>query len=155
MLATLILRMIEADSVASNGVHVRHEIWHNSRSQEERDSTMHIITIDSLKPSGGGAARFEGVNYDANSSFFVVTSPTGRGANKHRHPYEEIFVILDGDIEAIIDGETHRIGRGHIVVIPANAWHEFKNRSERPALMVNIHPVPKMIQEDWASSASE
>lgn len=78
----------------------------------------------------------------------------GRGADKHRHPYEEIFVILDGDIEAIIDGETHRIGRGHIVVIPANTWHEFKNRSEQPALMVNIHPTPKMIQEDWDSSVS-
>jgi quercetin dioxygenase-like cupin family protein len=116
---------------------------------------MHIITIDSLKPSGGGSARFEGVNYDARSSFFVVTSPTGQGADKHRHPYEEIFVILEGAIEAIIADETHMIGPGHIVVIPANTWHEFKNRSERPALMVNMHPAPKMIQEDWGSSARE
>jgi mannose-6-phosphate isomerase-like protein (cupin superfamily) len=37
----------------------------------------------------------------------------------------------------------------NIVVIPAGAWHEFKNRSEKRAFMVNIHPVPEMITE-WA-----
>lgn len=114
---------------------------------------MKVITIDSLKPPNGGSARFEGVHYGANTSFFVVTSPSGRGAAKHRHPYEEIFVILEGDIEAIIDDEQHRISPGHIVIIPAHTWHEFKNRSEQPALMVNIHSAPAMIQEDWGDQA--
>jgi quercetin dioxygenase-like cupin family protein len=79
----------------------------------------------------------------------VVTSPPGKGADKHRHPYEEIFVILDGDIEVIVDGQRRMISGGNIAIIPANAWHEFKNRSNHAALMVNIHPVPGMIQEDW------
>ena len=38
----------------------------------------------------------------------------------------------------------------HIVIVPADSWHEFKNRSDHHALMVNIHPVPEMIQEDWS-----
>jgi hypothetical protein len=41
------------------------------------------------------------------------------------------------------------VGGGNIAIIPANSWHEFKNRSDHAALMVNIHPVPTMIQEDW------
>ncbi len=110
---------------------------------------MNIIDIASLKPASGGSPRFEGSHYGANVSFFVVMSATGKGADKHRHPYEEVFVILEGDIEVIIHGELRRIQAGNIVVIPANAWHEFKNRSSQPALMVNIHPVPKMLQEDW------
>lgn len=110
---------------------------------------MNIIDITSLKPASGGSPRFEGGNYGANVSFFVVTSGPGKGADKHRHPYEEIFVILEGDIEVIIDGELRMIASGNIVVIPANTWHEFKNRSGQNALMVNIHPVTKMIQEDW------
>lgn len=110
---------------------------------------MNIIDIASLRPPSGGAARFEGANFGASISCFVVTSAPGRGADKHRHPYEETFVILTGDIEVIVDGEVRMVSSGTIVVIPANAWHEFKNRSEHNALMVNIHPLPKMIQEDW------
>lgn len=111
---------------------------------------MEIIDITSLKPPSGGAARFQGIHYGANASFFVVTSAPGKGADKHRHPYEEIFVILDGNIEVIVDGELQMVSGGNITIIPAHAWHEFKNRSDHPALMVNIHPVPQMIQEDWA-----
>jgi quercetin dioxygenase-like cupin family protein len=111
---------------------------------------MNILTLASLEPVSGGSPRFEGSHYGANVSFFVVTSPTGKGADKHRHPYEEVFVILEGNIEVIIDGNVQMIQGGNIVVIPANIWHEFKNRSSHNALMVNIHPVPTMIQEDWS-----
>jgi quercetin dioxygenase-like cupin family protein len=110
---------------------------------------MNIIDIASLRPTSGGSPRFEGGNYGVNVSFFVVNCPTGKGADKHCHPYEETFVILEGDIETIVDGKMQMIKAGNIVVIPANTWHEFKNRSSQNALMVNIHPVPKMIQEDW------
>jgi quercetin dioxygenase-like cupin family protein len=110
---------------------------------------MNLIEIASLIPPGGGSPRFEGSHYGASVSFFVVTSPPGKGADKHRHPYEEIFVFLEGNIEVIIDGELQVIQSGNIVVIPPNTWHEFKNRSSHNALMVNIHPVPEMIQEDW------
>lgn len=110
---------------------------------------MTILDIATLRPAGGGSPRFEGGDYGANVSFFVAMSPTGKGADKHRHPYEETFVILEGEIEVIVNGEKQVIQAGNIVVIPANTWHEFKNRSSQDALMVNIHPVPKMIQEFW------
>jgi quercetin dioxygenase-like cupin family protein len=60
------------------------------------------------------------VQYGANASFFVVTSAPGQGADKHRHPYEEIFVILDGDIEVIVDGESQMVRSGSITIIPSN-----------------------------------
>lgn len=112
---------------------------------------MNVIDIAGLRPPSGGAARFEGANFGANVSFFVVTSAPGKGADKHRHPYAETFVILDGDIEVIVDGEARMVSSGTIVVIPANTWHAFKNRLAHNALMVNIHPLPKMLQEDWVA----
>lgn len=110
---------------------------------------MKVVEIDELKPRNGGSARFQGENFDATSSFFIVNSPPGKGADKHRHPYEEIFVILQGKIEIIVADEMCIVEHGNIVVVPLNTWHEFKNRSDYPALMINIHPVPRMIQEDW------
>lgn len=113
---------------------------------------MQTIGIDDLRPPGGGSPRFEGIGYESPVSCFIVQSAPGNGADKHRHPYAETFIILEGVIEAIVDGTLHRVDSGHILVIPAHTWHEFKNRGDRPLLMVNIHPVPQMIQEDWADT---
>ena len=110
---------------------------------------MKIIDINDLRAPSGEAATFQGFAHEANVSFFIVQFSRGKGPKKHRHPYEETFIILDGEIEAIVDGEVQRIGSDQIAIIPANAWHEFKNCSDKPLHMVNVHPVPKMITE-WA-----
>ena len=109
---------------------------------------MDVIDIGGLKPPGSNTARFVGADHGAGVSFFVVGSPPGEGADKHRHPYEEIFVNLGGDVEVTVDGEMRLVEGGSIVVVPAGAWHGFKNRSGGPALMVNIHPAATMVQED-------
>jgi quercetin dioxygenase-like cupin family protein len=108
---------------------------------------MKTIDINSLKPPGEEVAMFQGNKYDANVSFFIVLFSPGKGPGKHRHPYEETFIILEGEIEAIVDGETQILRENHIVVIPPETWHEFKNRSEQHAFMINLHPVPEMVTE--------
>ena len=110
---------------------------------------MKLIGIDSLTPTGGEVAVFQGIKHGANVSFFIVHFSTGKGPRKHRHPYEETFIILEGEIEAVIDGETEKLSENNIVIIPAGVWHEFRARSEKPVSMINIHPVPEMITE-WA-----
>ena len=110
---------------------------------------MKIIDIAGLKSPGGESATFQGFEYGAGVSFFVVESSSGKGPAKHRHPYEETFVIFEGQIEVIVDDQAHLVGGGQIVIIPANTWHEFKVRSDGKVFMVNLHPVPKMITE-WA-----
>jgi mannose-6-phosphate isomerase-like protein (cupin superfamily) len=113
------------------------------------------IAIESLRPAGGGAALFQGFEHGAHTSFFVVTSRPGRGAPKHRHPYEEIFVVLEGEIEVIVDAEREMVTGGSIRVIPPRAWHQFTNRSDHPCLMVNIHSSPRLIQENWADPVDD
>lgn len=110
---------------------------------------MKIIDTKTIRSPNGEAATFQGFEHGANTSFFIVNFSPGKGPKGHRHPYEETFIILDGEIEAIVDGETQVLGSDTIVVIPAGTWHEFTNRSEKKVFMVNIHPVPKMITE-WA-----
>ena len=110
---------------------------------------MKTIGIAEVIAASRGAGRFEGKDHGSPVSFFYVTSEPGKGASKHRHPYIETFVIIDGDIEVTVDGTMQRLQGGTIAMIPANTWHEFTNVRERPALMVNIHPVDTMVQENW------
>lgn len=109
---------------------------------------MNVIEIASLIPRGASSLSFQGFQHNSNVSFFIVKFPKGIGAIKHRHPYEETFIIINGKIEAIVDGNTKIIEGGNIMIVPPNTWHEFKNCSDDPLLMISIHPVPKMIQEN-------
>jgi uncharacterized cupin superfamily protein len=59
--------------------------------------------------------------------------PPGGGPPAHRHDFEEMFTILDGEIEFTFRGEVRLAGAGSTVNIPANAPHSFKNKSDRPA----------------------
>jgi len=111
---------------------------------------MRTVDINSIKPSGEEVAIFQGIKHGANVSFFIVHFSPGKGPKKHRHPYEETFIILEGEIEAIIDGETKTLRENNIVIIPAGDGHAFKNRSEKQVFMINIHPVPEMVTE-WVS----
>jgi quercetin dioxygenase-like cupin family protein len=114
---------------------------------------METIDIETLTQVAGGTARFEGAGHGSSVSFFVVRNRPGDGADKHRHPYDETFVVLVGDIEVIVDDEPRMLAAGTIAVVPAGAWHEFKNRSHDTSLMVNIHASPRIIQENWADRA--
>jgi quercetin dioxygenase-like cupin family protein len=62
--------------------------------------------------------------------------PSGSGPPPHRHDFEEMFTILDGEIEFTFRGEVLSAGAGSTVNIPANAPHSFKNKSGRPARLL-------------------
>ena len=62
--------------------------------------------------------------------------PPGGGPPPHRHDFEEMFTILDGEVELNFRGQLHRASAGSTVNIPANAPHAFKNKSDKPARML-------------------
>jgi quercetin dioxygenase-like cupin family protein len=58
------------------------------------------------------------------------------GPGPHRHDFEEMFTILEGEIEVTFRGQKSVIRAGETINIPANAPHSFGNSSERPARML-------------------
>ena len=55
--------------------------------------------------------------------------PNGSGPPPHRHDFEEMFMLLEGELEFTFRGETTTVRAGSSVNIPANAPHVFKNTS--------------------------
>jgi quercetin dioxygenase-like cupin family protein len=68
--------------------------------------------------------------------------PPGGGPPPHRHDFEEMFTILEGEIELVFRGETHKAAAGATVNIPANAPHAFKNKSAQPAHLLCMCSPP-------------
>jgi quercetin dioxygenase-like cupin family protein len=73
--------------------------------------------------------------------------PPGGGPPPHRHDFEEMFTILEGEIEVTFRGAKSVVRAGETVNIPANAPHAFRNRSERPARLLCLCSPPG--QEDF------
>jgi quercetin dioxygenase-like cupin family protein len=64
--------------------------------------------------------------------------PSGGGPGPHRHDFEESFTVLEGEIEATFRGATSVVRAGETVNIPANAPHQFTNKSNQPARLLCI-----------------
>lgn len=68
--------------------------------------------------------------------------PPGGGPPTHRHDFEEMFHVLDGEVEVTFRGEATTLRRGETVSIPANAPHAFRNAADRPArLLCTVSPA--------------
>lgn len=62
--------------------------------------------------------------------------PDGGGPPPHRHDFEEMFTLLEGELEFTFRGQAQTVRAGSTVNVPANAPHSFKNKSGRTAHML-------------------
>ena len=54
----------------------------------------------------------------------------------HRHDFEEMFFLLEGEIQFTFRGEKRVVKAGMTVNVPANAPHFFTNVSGKPSRML-------------------
>jgi quercetin dioxygenase-like cupin family protein len=62
--------------------------------------------------------------------------PDGSGPPPHRHDFEEMFTLLEGELEFTFRGNKTVVRAGETVNIPANAPHVFKNKSGKTVHML-------------------
>lgn len=62
--------------------------------------------------------------------------PPGGGPPPHRHDFEEMFTVLEGQLQFTFRDEEVMVHSGQTVNIPANAPHFFRNTTESAARML-------------------
>jgi quercetin dioxygenase-like cupin family protein len=62
--------------------------------------------------------------------------PAGGGPPPHRHDFEEMFHILEGELRVTLRGESAAATAGQTVNIPALAPHSFVNPTDGPVRML-------------------
>jgi quercetin dioxygenase-like cupin family protein len=63
--------------------------------------------------------------------FMVQYEPAGV-AGTHDHPFEETYMILEGEVDASFDGERHRLTAGDVAWAGVGCVHGFTNPADRP-----------------------
>jgi len=104
--------------------------------------------IDLADPAPGeDANEFQGHHHDAAVSFIVVDAPSGSGPKLHRHPYEEVFVVQEGNVTFTAGDETIEASGGQIVVVPAGVPHKFVNSGTGRLRQIDIHASERFVTE--------
>jgi len=62
--------------------------------------------------------------------------PPNGGPPPHRHDFEEMFTVLDGEVLATFRGEAVVVRAGETINVPANAPHSFTNAGTSPARLL-------------------
>jgi quercetin dioxygenase-like cupin family protein len=55
----------------------------------------------------------------------------------HSHPHEQVGVVLEGELELTIDGETRLLTPGQVFVIPGGVEHRARTY-DKPAKAIDI-----------------
>jgi quercetin dioxygenase-like cupin family protein len=64
------------------------------------------------------------------STMFMVQYEPGGFAGAHDHPLEEAYLILEGEVEGVFDGDRYRLGPGDVAWAGVGCVHEFRNVGE-------------------------
>ena len=104
---------------------------------EKRDQTVQPDELET-GPAGGDSGFFDiaalpgfvpldGIQMNVLSGARMMANwvriEPGATVPDHEHPHEQIGLVLEGEIDMTIDGETRRLSTGHAYVIPGGVRH--------------------------------
>jgi quercetin dioxygenase-like cupin family protein len=82
--------------------------------------------------------------HETGGGFAVVETRGGRGHASPMHVHRvasETFLVLEGELRVVVDGEEHRAGAGCVAVLPAGRPHGFVVTSDS-ARYLTLHQGP-------------
>jgi mannose-6-phosphate isomerase-like protein (cupin superfamily) len=95
--------------------------------------------------------NLKGAEHGATISLILDHSEPGHGPRPHRHPYDETWVVVEGNLTFQAGEEELKAGPGDIVIVPPGAPHKFTNDGPGRSNLVCIHANPTMVTE-WLES---
>jgi quercetin dioxygenase-like cupin family protein len=78
--------------------------------------------------------------HSANMTFAHYEFSRGSAIHEHLHPQEEVYQVIDGQLELSIDGVTQVVQPGLVAIVPCNARHSVRALTDGRAIIVD-YPV--------------
>jgi quercetin dioxygenase-like cupin family protein len=75
--------------------------------------------------------------HSASMSFAHYDFTGGSRIHEHYHPQEEVYEVIEGELEVTIDGVTATARPGVVAIVPANARHSVKALTDGRVLVVD------------------
>jgi quercetin dioxygenase-like cupin family protein len=129
-----------------------------------KDSTILTTTFvdwDSLVPRETAAGQVRQVFDNATVGLdkfevHITTLNPGKESHPvHRHPWEEMLLVKEGDFEISINGRKQHAGPGALVFFASNDPHNARNVGTAPATYYVINFVSDLAHDSNAKAAAE
>src|SRR6266481_933981 len=119
--------------VFGGGLNTRDHDWDGDRTMPFID-TRELKTIERLP---GWKGRY----FDSdNMTFGHYVFDAGSSIHEHSHPNEEVWNVIEGQLEVTIDGNAQVAGPGFVAIVPPNTLHSVRALSDGRAIVVD-HPL--------------
>ncbi len=79
----------------------------------------------------------------ANMTFGHYDFDAGAVIQAHSHEQEEVWHVIEGELEVTIAGATCRAGPGFVAIVPPDTAHEVRALTKGKAIVVD-YPLRKM-----------
>jgi quercetin dioxygenase-like cupin family protein len=104
---------------------------------ESQGANMAFIDTSKL-PIVERLPGWRGRYFDSPSMTFAhYEFDAGSSIHEHSHPQEEVYHIIEGELELAIAGFTQRLGPGFVGVVPSNTLHAVKAISSGKVIVVD------------------
>lgn len=104
---------------------------------EEDKLNKHIIRKDERQvifeqSKNKNKVRYESIRFGSNllDGLIIITHPHSVFDKKWRHNYDEIGLVIEGELTILIDEEEYVLQKGDSFYIPAQTEHGLKNLSD-------------------------
>jgi unsaturated pyranuronate lyase len=81
--------------------------------------------------------------HSASMTFGHWEFSAGASIHEHRHPQEEVWEVVEGELEVTVDGMTAVAGPGFAAIVPPNVPHAIRALSDGRAIVVDQPPRPE------------
>jgi quercetin dioxygenase-like cupin family protein len=81
--------------------------------------------------------------HSQNMTFAHYDFVRGSTIHEHFHPQEEVYEVIEGELELTIDGVARIAKPGLVAIVPANARHSVKALTDGRAIIVDYPLRPE------------
>lgn len=75
--------------------------------------------------------------HSQNMTFVHYDFTRGSSIHEHSHPQEEVYEVIEGELEVIIDGVAQIARPGLVALVPGNVRHSVKALTDGKAIIVD------------------
>jgi quercetin dioxygenase-like cupin family protein len=95
------------------------------------------IFLTSAVPASGFASSPVIYFHSPSMTFAHYDFKRGASIHEHFHPQEEVYEVIEGELDLTIDGVTQIARAGLVAIVPANALHSVKALTDGRVIIVD------------------
>jgi quercetin dioxygenase-like cupin family protein len=107
-------------------------------------------------PMGRIAAVFKADGDETGSRYSISEwwlEPHTKGPGAHSHAEDDVFYVIEGTMSLFVDGHWRHAPKGSFVLVPGGVVHDFENRSDTRAGVLNFS-LPGGFEREMPAIAS-